>query len=722
MSGPSNGPRPEGATPQSASSAPLSHSIVVPAARERLLEIFKREQLPREVGGTLEGSISGDLRLQQLLFYAMIDTWPFLSKALAEIKRKVRKAPWKVVPWAPRGEKADAKAEKLAKEVENSIWAMKPDPTRQIRGFEGTLDDLVMGYFLGHQLQQIEWDKKKGEWAPGGTKPISARYYGYPYEFHDEDRLMLDPSGGESGLSAYIDFPEHRFLIAVNGSHPGHPTLAAPLRALTGYWLAAVFGLKWFMQYSQLFGQPIRWANYVAGDTTAKAEIQNMMENIGAAAWGIFPTGTELHFESDSRGGTSLPQRELLKMADEQVSVFILGQNLTTTSGEKGARALGEVHMDVREEVVEGVCDFVGEILTHQLSASIVAVNYGDGRDDIPGIWAVYEQPRDEKAMAERDNALGITSGQTPVERQWFYERHGIPIPADGAPLFKEKPDPEPKIDPKTGKPIPPKEEKETEEEPPAERKEEPEKKKVEAADAGLSWRRFPANSGSLGVPRAEMPQIRSGDRASLVQFFRKRGIGASEETVPADTLKPTQLEFSPEKVRAALDYKGGNRSILVSEDDHVIDGHHQWQAHVMAEEDIRIIRLAAPIARCLMMAHRMPSTTVAASLREDLSDELDHPPRKKGTTLEKLSAAVMEGLTGVQSQWLGPVRPFFDKLLAAAMDETATDEDFQEVLQKAQRELPELFGVLDTQALREAMENAIGSAMLAGSVERYEK
>ena len=90
--------------------------------------------------------------------------------------------------------------------------------------------------------------------------------------------------------------------------------------------------------------------------------------------------------------------------------------------------------------------------------------------------------------------------------------------------------------------------------------------------------------------------------------------------------------------------------------------------------------------------------------------------------TVDKLSASVLEGLTGVSREWLSPVRPFFERLAALAMAKQVTDGDFLAALEKARRELPELFDVLDKQALEEAFDNAVGSAMLAGSTSRYER
>ena len=73
-----------------------------------------------------------------------------------------------------------------------------------------------------------------------------------------------------------------------------------------------------------------------------------------------------------------------------------------------------------------------------------------------------------------------------------------------------------------------------------------------------------------------------------------------------ASSLKPTQTEYSPAKVAKAKAFTGGNRSILISSDNHVLDGHHQWMAALENGEDIAVIRLDAPIRKLLPMAMQM--------------------------------------------------------------------------------------------------------------------
>jgi len=132
--------------------------------------------------------------------------------------------------------------------------------------------------------------------------------------------------------------------------------------------------------------------------------------------------------------------------------------------------------------------------------------------------------------------------------------------------------------------------------------------------DQAADWHAFPTETGTLGIPRAEMPQIKAEHRGAMTQFLNARGITHEQVEVPADSLKPTQAEFSLSKVQKAIDYEGGNRSILVSSDGHVLDGHHQWLAAAEQGAPVKAIRLNAPIAQLLDAVREFPSAGVDTS------------------------------------------------------------------------------------------------------------
>jgi len=135
-------------------------------------------------------------------------------------------------------------------------------------------------------------------------------------------------------------------------------------------------------------------------------------------------------------------------------------------------------------------------------------------------------------------------------------------------------------------------------------------------------WQSFTDESGTKKIPRAEMPQIKAENRGAMVNFMNARDIKHEADEVKADTLKPTQQEFSPEKVKKAMNFEGGNRSILVSQDGYVLDGHHQWLAAREKNEKVDIIRLDAPIETLVPLAKEMPSTETQDDSKENIEND----------------------------------------------------------------------------------------------------
>jgi hypothetical protein len=125
-------------------------------------------------------------------------------------------------------------------------------------------------------------------------------------------------------------------------------------------------------------------------------------------------------------------------------------------------------------------------------------------------------------------------------------------------------------------------------------------------------WVRFPPNSGTLSIPRSEMPQIKSGDRSAMAQFLRARGVNYRGGNVDARALKPSQAEFSPGKVEKAKTFDGVDRAILISSDNYIIDGHHQWLAKLDQGETVSVMRLDKPFAEVLPLVRQFPSARAA--------------------------------------------------------------------------------------------------------------
>ncbi|MBD9406299.1 PLxRFG domain-containing protein [Acidovorax sp. ACV02] len=117
----------------------------------------------------------------------------------------------------------------------------------------------------------------------------------------------------------------------------------------------------------------------------------------------------------------------------------------------------------------------------------------------------------------------------------------------------------------------------------------------------------FAPETGTLGIPREEMPQVPTQSHGGLVKHLNAQGIAHETTTVNAADLKPTQAEYSPAKVEAAK-AATGDRAVIVSSDGHVIDGHHQAMAAAEEGKPVKAIVLDAPVEQALEAVKNSPS------------------------------------------------------------------------------------------------------------------
>lgn len=424
-----------------------------PDARDRWVAAQISMYTPERIESVIRGAMSGDLLAQWEMFDLMEGTWPRLLKNLNELKDGVCSYDWAVIPWAAKGEEPTPEAQKRAELVEELIWNMEPAPDVDENDFEGTLRDVMDAWGKGIAVLETSWyqkayDKTSTVIAPRATRWIKPNYYGYPVQ--GEDRLMLKVSEvqragmtpGQPWLVAtngdYAPFPPDNFLIAVAKQKSGHPTGSSMMRALGFWWAAANFTAEWFLNFAQIFGMPIRWASYDPNlDKPTIEIIKDMLANMGSAAWAAFPAGVTMELKESAKAGSDNPQAALMDLTDKVCDILVLRQTLTTDAADRGTQALGTVHQDVLSDVKGAAANWVARILNRQLVRSICRLNYGD-TSECPFLLPNANEVKDAKSLAERDQILLNLGMEFPKE--WFYERHDVPVPEDGDDVFKATP------------------------------------------------------------------------------------------------------------------------------------------------------------------------------------------------------------------------------------------------------------------------------------------
>ncbi|MEJ7823391.1 MAG: DUF935 family protein [Chitinophagaceae bacterium] len=108
-------------------------------------------------------------------------------------------------------------------------------------------------------------------------------------------------------------------------------------------------------QFVQLFGIPFREYRYNGYDVATEEIIKKNAEEMGSAPYIILPDGASitLHEIKNSGQGAGDIFQKLADFCDKQISIFILGNTLTTQPGKTGSYALGNIHRDTQNEILK---------------------------------------------------------------------------------------------------------------------------------------------------------------------------------------------------------------------------------------------------------------------------------------------------------------------------------------------------------------------------------
>ena len=402
----------------------VAKRVVSPSTRDRLeSNALGGKQSPANVIATLRAALSGDIKQQYQVYELMEDSWARLAKNLHELKSAAASATYTVTPFAERGQDPTPSAQDKADFVQHCLDNWKGNPLEGTTGFKDSVYDLCDAVGKGFSVQGVIWEASTEGVRPKSTYWLHPRYYGYP---HESPNLMLAPNGD----GVYEDFPDNKFLIGIYKNRSGNSMGYGLLRQLAYWWSGQNYCRDWLLNFAQVFGQPLRWATYDPGAAAnVKSDIADMLENMGAAAWGAFPTGTQVEFKEAGKNGSDNPQSYFIDVADKLCDIAILGQTLTTDVGDSGSRALGDVHQDVRLSRMQDVCNWVAMTLNEQLIPAICRLNYGD-HEEAPTLVPDLTGPADPTMEATRDQIL-LNSGVS-MPKGWFYDRHDVPIPEEG--------------------------------------------------------------------------------------------------------------------------------------------------------------------------------------------------------------------------------------------------------------------------------------------------
>ena len=122
----------------------------------------------------------------------------------------------------------------------------------------------------------------------------------------------------------------------------------------------------------------------------------------------------------------------------------------------------------------------------------------------------------------------------------------------------------------------------------------------------------MPADGEGMGIPRKKMPQIKTKDYPEYFKYLKDNGVDFQKlDGVKAATLKPTQSEFSKQGVEKQLqkmwNKNDGDKPLIASSDDYIIDGHHRWLVAKNTRRPLTIFKADIPMRELMDLTLKFP-------------------------------------------------------------------------------------------------------------------
>ncbi len=305
--------------------------------------------------------------------------------------------------------------------------------------FDGLTGDLMQGTLTGYKPSEIMWELSEGDiWVKElrGRRPSR-------FVFDMDYRLRL------LTLSNMLDgelVPERKFVVYTFGGHDFNPYGRGLGYHL--YWPVwfKKNGIKFWMVFAEKFGSPTPIGKYPPGtDPDDKKILLAGLKAIQQETGIILPETMVVELLEAKRAGES-SYEALCEYFDRSISKIVLGQTLTSQSGDSGSYALGEVHNQVRHEILKADADSISECLNRSAVRWLVDYNF-PGIRAYPKVWRRTEPEKDLKPLAERDKILLVDIGlKDRVADTYIEKTFNMPLAKPGERTIGQalQPEPEP--------------------------------------------------------------------------------------------------------------------------------------------------------------------------------------------------------------------------------------------------------------------------------------
>ncbi|MCQ4310906.1 DUF935 domain-containing protein [Pseudomonas stutzeri] len=366
---------------------------------------------PPKLAGILRAAEQGDIKAQCELFQDMEEKDAHLLAEIGKRRRALTTVDWAVVP--PRNPSA---AEQAEADWLNEVLQDLPD-------FEDLLFDMLDAIGKGFAGIELDWERYGREWMPKAFNYREASWFQLDPATRTELRLRDGSVEGEP-------LQPFGWILHQHKAKSGYVARGGLYRVLAWPYLFKNYAVRDLAEFLEIYGLPVRLGKYPSGATAdEKATLLRAVVNIGHNAAGIIPEDMAIDFKEAAKG-THDPFDWMVQWAEKSMSKAILGGTLTSQAdGASSTNALGNVHNEVRHDLLKADAKQVATSLRQYLLYPLLVLNKGGERDPrrLPRFQFDLVEAEDMATYAEALPKLVEAGMQIPVS--WAHDKLRIPLP-----------------------------------------------------------------------------------------------------------------------------------------------------------------------------------------------------------------------------------------------------------------------------------------------------
>ncbi|PKP09860.1 MAG: hypothetical protein CVU09_09530 [Bacteroidetes bacterium HGW-Bacteroidetes-4] len=239
---------------------------------------------------------------------------------------------------------------------------------------------------------------------------------------HVKPRMgLVVKSTGDTTGEAFREPPYNNFVLEVGGKKDFGLLLQA-----SQYVIYKRGALGDYADYLQLFGVPFRHAKYE--NPESRKVIDEAMANMGSAGWASTPKDVEINIlRAEGATGANLIFKGFIKdVCNDEISVTILGQTMTTSDSKNSGFAQGVVHAGVESQIH---ADDRRDTLA-VLNSDVVRILANLGFPTEGGEF-IYPDI-DTLSLKDRIDIDTKAAGLVELPKRYIYDKYSIPMPEGG--------------------------------------------------------------------------------------------------------------------------------------------------------------------------------------------------------------------------------------------------------------------------------------------------